>query len=295
MPAKIIDGVKIAEQVRAEVAVEVRELKDGKGVTPGLAAILVGDNPASAIYVRNKGRACQEVGIFAETYKLPEDTAEADLLDLIGKLNGDSRFHGILLQLPLPRQINEGRTINTIDPRKDIDGIHPVNMGRLLLGEPVYVPCTPSGVQQMLLRSGYSPEGKHAVVCGRSIIVGKPVAAILMQKKAGANATVTICHTGTKDLLSITRQADILIAAMGSPRCITADMVKDGVVVIDVGINRVPDPSTKTGYRLVGDVDFDAVKEKAAAISPVPGGVGPMTIAMLLVNTTKAARLASNA
>lgn len=291
MPAKIIDGTEMAQRIRAEVAVEVAELKGKHGVVPGLAAVLVGDDPASAIYVRNKERACREAGIFTETFKMPQSTTEAALLGLVDRLNKDIRFHGILVQLPLPSQIREDRIILALDPDKDIDGLHPMNAGRLVAGEPRFIPCTPAGIQQLLLRSGFNPEGKHVVVTGRSNIVGKPVAVLLMQKRPGANATVTICHTRTKNLAEITRQGDIIIAAMGSPQAIKAGMVKDGAVVIDVGVNRVEDPSRERGYKLVGDVDFGPVSEKAAAITPVPGGVGPMTIAMLLNNTLKAAQL----
>ena len=290
MSATIIDGNKTSQDIRNEVAQGVKELQAKHNITPGLAAVLVGDNPASAIYVRNKERACQEVGMFSEVFKMPQNTTEKALLALVRKLNRDARFHGILVQLPLPSQIEERHVIFALDPEKDVDGLHPVNVGRLVEGEPAFVSCTPAGAQQLLLRYGYSPEGKHVVVCGRSNIVGKPVSILLMQKAVGANATVTVCHTGTKNLAEITRTADILIAAMGRPKAITADMVKEGVVVIDVGINRVDDPSRKSGFRLEGDVDFGPVSEKAAAITPVPGGVGPMTIAMLLSNTLKAAQ-----
>jgi methylenetetrahydrofolate dehydrogenase (NADP+)/methenyltetrahydrofolate cyclohydrolase len=288
MVAKIIDGNKIADEIRTELSTKVEALK-AEGITPGLAVVLVGDDPASQVYVRNKGKACEKMGIYSETIHLPADTEEEDVLALIDKLNKDPKFHGILVQLPLPKHINESKVLLAISPEKDVDGFHPVNVGKLLIGAPNYLPCTPHGVQQMLIRSGYDPEGKHVVICGRSNIVGKPLASILMQKKPGANATVTVCHTRTRNLAELTRQADILVAAAGSPKMITADMVKDGAVVIDVGVNRVEDPTAKRGYRLVGDVDFDAVKEKAEAISPVPGGVGPMTITMLLANTIKAA------
>ncbi|MBF8267645.1 MAG: Bifunctional protein FolD [Dehalococcoidia bacterium] len=272
MSAQIIDGTKIAQDIRNEVAEGVKELQAKHGLTPGLAVVLVGDNPASAVYVRNKGRACQEVGMFSETFKMPQAASQEEVLKLIGKLNHDDRFHGILVQLPLPPQIDERRAIFALDPAKDVDGLHPVNVGHLVEGAPTFIPCTPAGAQQLLLRYGYSPEGKNVVVCGRSNIVGKPISILLMQKNPGANATVTICHTGTKNLAQIT------------------DMVKEGVVVIDVGINAVNDPTKKQGYHLEGDVDFEAVSKKAAAITPVPGGVGPMTIAMLLSNTLKAAQ-----
>jgi len=284
MPTKIIDGNEIANEIRDELRKRIAELRS-KGVIPGLTVVLVGEDPASQVYVRMKGKSCEELGLYSETIRLPADHKEDDLLKLIDDLNANPRIHGILIQLPLPDHINETKILVRISPDKDVDGFHPVNVGRMLIGDPGFLPCTPHGVQELLVRSGNSPEGKHVVVVGRSNIVGKPVAAILMQKKKGANATVTVCHSRTKDLPSITRQGDIVIAAMGVPQFIKADMVKDGAVVIDVGVNRVDDPSAKKGYRLVGDVDFEAVKEKAAAITPVPGGVGPMTIVMLMKNT----------
>lgn len=284
MPTKIIDGNEIANEIRDELKKRIAELRS-KGVIPGLTVVLVGEDPASQVYVRMKGKSCEELGLYSETIRLPADHKEEDLLKLIDDLNANPRIHGILIQLPLPDHINETKILDRISPDKDVDGFHPVNVGRMLIGDPGFLPCTPHGVQELLVRSGNSPEGKHVVVVGRSNIVGKPVAAILMQKKKGANATVTVCHSRTKDLPSITRQGDIVIAAMGVPQFIKADMVKDGAVVIDVGVNRVDDPSAKKGYRLVGDVDFEAVKEKAAAITPVPGGVGPMTIVMLMKNT----------
>jgi len=286
--ATIIDGQLIAEQIRGELRDRVARLK-ARGVTPGLAVVLVGDDPASVVYVRNKGRAAEAIGIDSETFRLSADTAQNELLRLIAALNGDPRWHGILIQLPLPAGLDEHATISAMDPAKDVDGLHPVSVGRLYRGEPTFLPCTPAGVQQLLVRYGHGPDGKHVVICGRSNLVGKPLAGILMQKAPGANATVTICHTGTRDLGEITRQGDIVVAAMGRPNAITADMVREGAVVVDVGINRVEDPSRKSGYRLVGDVDFEAVAQKAAAITPVPGGVGPMTIAMLLSNTVLAA------
>ncbi|MCI0440815.1 MAG: bifunctional methylenetetrahydrofolate dehydrogenase/methenyltetrahydrofolate cyclohydrolase FolD [Chloroflexi bacterium] len=292
MSAKIIDGVSMAEQIRAEVAQTAEEMKRKHGVTPGLAVVLVGDDPASAVYVRNKGKAATEAGIFSENVNLPAGTSQDELLKLLDRLNEEARFHGILVQLPLPGHIDENAIIEAISPHKDVDGLHPFNMGLLMAGRPRFIPATPAGIQQMLLRSGYDPEGKRVVVCGRSNIVGKPVANLLMQRTKGANATVTVCHTRTKDLADITRQADILIAATGQPEMIKADMVKEGVVVIDVGVNRVNAPERRRGYKLVGDVDFEAVSQKAEAISPVPGGVGPMTIAMLLNNTIRAARRA---
>ncbi len=287
--ATIIDGKAIAAEIRAEVAERVRQLKEERGIMPAQAFVLVGDNPASISYVRGKGNACEEAGIHSQTIHLPESTSEAELLELIAKMNADPKVHGMIVQLPLPPHIDEQRATAAIAPEKDVDGLHPMNVGRLFKGEPYLLPCTPAGVVEMLIRSGYPPDGKHVVICGRSNLVGRPLAAILIQKRAGANATVTVCHTGTKDLAYHARQADILVAAMGRAKAITADMVREGTVVIDVGINRVEDASRKTGYRLVGDVDFEAVAEKAAAISPVPGGVGPMTVAMLLVNTAKAA------
>ena len=288
MPAQIIDGAKIAAEVRAEVAERVARLRE-RGIVPGLTVILVGDDPGSAIYVRNKERAAQEAGIAGQTLHFPADTTEAQLLELVRQQNEDPSVHGLLVQTPLPPQINQERVMATLDPVKDVDGLHPENLGWLLLGNPRFVGATPLGVQQMLLRSGIDPSGKHVVICGRSEIVGRPLAALLLQKREGANATVTICHTGTRDLAHHTRQADILVAAMGRPRAITADMVKPGAVVIDVGINTIPDPSRRSGQRTVGDVDFEAVSEVAGAISPVPGGVGPMTIAMLLSNAVQAA------
>jgi len=289
MTAQIIDGKAIAAEIRAEVAERVRRLKEERGVMPAQAFILVGENPASISYVRGKGRACEDAGIGSQTIHLPESTSEAELLELIAKLNADPKLHGMIVQLPLPPQIDEQRATAAIAPEKDVDGLHPMNVGRLFKGDPYLLPCTPAGVVEMLIRSGHPPDGKHVVICGRSNLVGRPLAAVLIQKRAGANATVTLCHTGTKDLAYHSRQADILVAAMGRAKAITADMVREGTVVIDVGINRVEDASRKTGYRLVGDVDFEAVAEKAAAITPVPGGVGPMTVAMLLTNTVKAA------
>ena len=291
MSAVIIDGNKTAQDIRSEAALGVADLQAKHGIVPGLAVVLVGDDPASAVYVRNKGRACEEVGILSETIRLPGQVAQEDLLGKVMELNNDPRVHGILVQLPLPPHLDERAIILALDPDKDVDGLHPVNMGRLMQGQPVFVPCTPGGIQQLLLRSGNSPEGKHLVVCGRSDIVGKPIAMLMMQKREGANATVTVCHTGTKDLPEVTRTADILVAAMGRARAVTADMVREGAVVIDVGINRVEDSTRQRGYRMEGDVDFHGVSEKAAAITPVPGGVGPMTVAMLLLNTLKAAQL----
>jgi methylenetetrahydrofolate dehydrogenase (NADP+) / methenyltetrahydrofolate cyclohydrolase len=284
-PAEDIDGKAIAEQVRAEVAERARKLKDERGITPGLALVIVGDNPSSLSYVRSKGDTAEQAGLYSDMFHLRERTEEERLVSLIQDLNADARFHGILVQLPLPPQINENRAIGAIDPSKDADGVTADSLGRLMRGEPTCWPATPAGIVELLHRSGHSPSGKHVVVCGRSNIVGKPVANILMQKNEKANATVTLCHTGTPDLGQITRQADILISAMGVPRLITADMVKPGAVVVDVGNNWVEDETRKSGRRLVGDVDYDTVRYTASAITPVPGGVGPMTIAMLLSNT----------
>ena len=291
MTAKILDGKALAEEIRGEVATGVAEMQQKHSVTPGLAAVLVGDDPASAIYVRNKRRACDEVGVVSDTFLMPADSTNEQVLARVQALNKDPRFHGILVQLPMPPQIDERLIIESLDPTKDVDGLHPFNVGKLAQGRADFVPGTPAGIQQILLRNGHDPAGANVVVCGRSDIVGKPMALLLMQRADGANATVTVCHTRTKNLAEITRQADILVAAIGLPSTITADMVKEGAVVIDVGINRVDDASQKRGYRLEGDVDFDGVSKKASAITPVPGGVGPMTIAMLLVNTLTATRL----
>ena len=291
LTAKLILGKDIGNQIREELKHEVEDLKK-KGVHPGLAVVLVGEDPGSVSYVTGKATACHELGIHEETFKLPATTSESDLLALVDKLNVDPKFNGILVQLPLPKHIDSNKVLLRMNPEKDVDGFHPMNVGRLMVGEPVFLPCTPAGIQQMLVRSGNDPSGKHVVICGRSNIVGKPMANILFQKAKGANATVTLVHTGTKDMASITRQADIIIAAMGSPKAITADMVREGAVVIDVGVNRIPDPTAPKGTRLVGDVDFEHVKEKASVITPVPGGVGPMTITMLMVNTVRAAKAA---
>jgi len=287
--AQIIDGKQVAEAIRAELKREIAVLQR-RGVVPGLAVVLVGNDPASEVYVRGKRKTCAELGINSFDYDLPADCTERRLLDLIMELNEDGRVHGILVQMPLPKQIDSGKVLLAIDPRKDVDGFHPVSLGKLLSGEPGFVSCTPAGCQQLLLRSGYDPAGKHAVIVGRSNIVGKPLAALLMQKAPGGNATVTVCHSRTPDIASLTRQADILVAAMGVPEFIKADMVKDGAVVIDVGVNRVPDATKKSGSRLVGDVDFAGVSVKAGAITPVPGGVGPMTVTMLMKNTVQAAQ-----
>jgi methylenetetrahydrofolate dehydrogenase (NADP+)/methenyltetrahydrofolate cyclohydrolase len=291
MTASIIDGRKMAADIRQEVREETARLKSEKNVVPGLGFILVGEDPGSEAYVRSKGKACAELGFHSETLQLPGGTSEKEVLALIRAWNADPRIHGILVQLPLPAQINEQRVIETIDPGKDVDGFHPTNVGRLVIGLACYRPCTPAGIQELLVRSGNDPAGKHVVVVGRSNIVGKPIANILLQKKRGANAIVTVAHTGTRDLPHFIKDADVLIAAIGRPEMITGDMLKPGAVVIDVGMNRISDPSTKTGTRLVGDVHFASAVEVAGAITPVPGGVGPMTIALLMRNTLQAAKL----
>ncbi len=289
MPAQVIDGKRISEDIRREVKEGTLRLRSEKGVVPGLAFVLVGDNPASQSYVKMKGKACEEVGFYSVTERMPADTSEEALLRKVEAFNQDPRIHGILVQLPLPPHINEHKVIEKIDPRKDVDGFHPVNAGRLVIGEECLRPCTPAGIQELLMRSGNNPAGKHVVIIGRSNIVGKPTANILLQKQWGANAIVTIAHTGAKDLSLYTRTADILIAAIGKPEIITGAMLKEGVVVIDVGSNRVDDPTAKNGYRFVGDVHYESASQVAKAITPVPGGVGPMTIAMLLKNTLTAA------
>jgi len=288
MTARMINGREVAEEIKAELKRDVDVLVE-RGTKPGLAVVLVGDNPASEIYVRMKTRTCAELGIATETVRLAGNISESELHAKILALNADDSVHGILVQLPLPAHIDEQRIINALDPAKDVDGFHPVNRGKLILGQATFIPCTPLGIQELLLRCGYSPERKHVVIVGRSAIVGLPLASMLVQKKPGANATVTVCHTGTADLIRHTREADILVAAVGRAEAITGDMVKDGVVVVDVGINRVEDASCEKGYRIVGDVHFASVAAKAAGITPVPGGVGPMTIAMLMKNTVEAA------
>ncbi|HUV61895.1 MAG TPA: tetrahydrofolate dehydrogenase/cyclohydrolase catalytic domain-containing protein [Thermoplasmata archaeon] len=293
MVAEIINGNEVAKVMRAELKEVVSKMK-ASGVTPGLVVILVGEDAASQVYVRKKGEACEELGINSETVRLPATASEDELLKLIDKYNADPKFDGILVQLPLPKQISEEKVLMRMDPGKDVDGFHPVNVGKMVVGAESYLPCTPAGIQELLVRSGNDPKGKHVVVLGRSNIVGKPIANILVQKAAGADATVTVCHSRTKDLPALSKQADILIAAMGVPKFVKADMVRDGVVVIDVGVNRIEDATTKSGTRLVGDVDFDGVKEKAKAITPVPGGVGPMTITMLMKNTVQAAKVHHN-
>jgi methylenetetrahydrofolate dehydrogenase (NADP+)/methenyltetrahydrofolate cyclohydrolase len=288
MPAKIISGRDVSCQIREELKVRAAKLKE-KGVVPGLGVVLVGEDPASISYVTAKAKAAEEIGIFETTINMPLASSEEEILRTVDGLNRDGRYNGVLVQLPLPKYVSADKVISFISPEKDVDGFHPVNVGKLLRGEPCPLPCTPYGVVQLLVRGGYSPEGKHVVVCGRSNIVGKPLAALLIQKKKGANATVTICHTGTPDIARFTLQADILVAAMGVPRIIKADMVRAGCVVIDVGVNRVTDAASPKGFRLVGDCDFEAIKEKAEAITPVPGGVGPMTVTMLMMNTIEAA------
>jgi methylenetetrahydrofolate dehydrogenase (NADP+) / methenyltetrahydrofolate cyclohydrolase len=285
MPAALLDGKALAQTMQAEIAGRVAELVKHRGVRPGLAAVLVGDNPASQIYVRNKRKACEKAGIASWLHQLPKETSQRQLLDIIARLNADPAVHGILVQLPLPRQIEEAAVIRAVSPLKDVDGFGPENLGLLAAGYPRYLPCTPHGIQQLLVRNGVNLDGAHVVIVGRSNIVGKPLALILMQKAAGANATVTVCHSRSRDIGALTRQADVIVMAIGQARFLKADMVRPGAVVVDVGMNKLPDG------KLVGDVDFDAVREVASAISPVPGGVGPMTITMLLHNTLAAAQL----
>jgi methylenetetrahydrofolate dehydrogenase (NADP+)/methenyltetrahydrofolate cyclohydrolase len=288
----LIDGKKTAQDIRDELKIEIDKLKAAGKVIPGLVAILVGDDPASEMYVKSKSKACDEIGMKTVTEKLTADTSEKELLDLINQYNNNKEFHGILVQLPLPDHINKDKVIEVISPKKDVDGFHPISVGNLVIGKEAFRSCTPAGIQELLIRYNIDTKGKHVVVLGRSNIVGKPIANILLQKKEHANSIVTICHSAchsaAPDVSHYTKQADILIAAIGSPKFVKADMVKDGVVVIDVGINRVEDAVAKKGYRVVGDVDFEEVSKKASYISPVPGGVGPMTIAMLLKNTFEA-------
>ena len=286
--ARLISGSDVSSEIYGELAQRIQTLKS-KSVIPGLAVILVGEDPASQVYVRMKGKKCEELGMKSVTIVLPRETTEKDLLAKVSELNADKSIHGMLVQLPLPDHINETNVINAIDPKKDVDCFHPANVGRMLIGDPGFLPATPAGVQQMLIRSNVETSGKNIVVVGRSNIVGKPMAAMLMQKGKGADATVTVVHSRTKDIASYTKAADILIVAIGKPRFVTADMVKDGAVVIDVGTNRIEDKDHPKGSRLVGDVDFDNVRKKASAITPVPGGVGPMTICMLMDNTVRAA------
>ena len=289
MNAKLLDGTTFATAIRADIATEVAVLVAG-GVQPGLAVVIVGDDPASRVYVASKGKACLEAGMHSETVRLPDTTTEAELLAVVDRLNSDPRIHGFLVQLPLPKQISTERVLLRIDPNKDVDGFHPMNVGRISVGDhTAFRPATPYGCQQMLIRAGIETKGAHAVIVGRSNIVGKPIANLLVQDTPGGNATVTICHSRSRDLPSITRQADILVVAIGKPEFVTADMVKPGAVVVDVGINRVADATHSKGYRIVGDVAFESVAEVASWITPVPGGVGKMTIAMLLLNTVQAA------
>ncbi len=292
MTAEIISGTEISKQIRGELTQEIAQLKEKHNLVPGLATVLVGEDPASQVYVGQKEKTSLALGIYSERHDLPAETTEVALLKLIDKLNRDPKIHGILVQLPLPKHISETNVLYAIDPKKDVDGFHPVNVGKLMIGKPDFLPCTPHGIQQLLIRSGTKIDGAEVVVMGRSNIVGKPIANILLQKREGANATVTICHTGTRDISLHTKRADIIIVAAGRPKALTADMVKDGVVVIDVGVNRIGKSQSGKAI-LVGDVDFEAVKEKAKAITPVPGGVGPMTITMLMLNTLKAAKLAA--
>lgn len=292
MTAQIIDGKQVAADMRVELKEEVAKLKE-KGIVPGLGVILVGEDPASKSYVTAKERACENIGIYSDNNRLSAETSQEELMALVEKMNKDPKINGILVQLPLPKGLNEAEVLLAIDPAKDVDGFHPVNVGKMVVGEKAFLPCTPHGVIQLLKRSGVTIEGAEVVIVGRSNIVGKPLANMLIQKKPNANATVTVCHTRTKDLTYHTKRADIVIAAAGRPNTVTADMLKEGVVVIDVGVNRIEDATKKKGYRLVGDVDFEAVKEKASFITPVPGGVGPMTITMLLYNTVESAKRAA--
>ncbi len=293
MTARIIDGKQVAADMRAELKGEGAKLKEA-GIVPGLAVVLVGEDPASKSYVTAKERACEEIGIYSNDNRLPADIGQAELMALVDKLNKDPKINGILVQLPLPKHLDESEVLLEIDPAKDVDGFHPVNVGKMVVGEEAFLPCTPHGIIQLLVRSGVKIEGAEVVVVGRSNIVGKPIANMLIQKNDTGNATVTVCHTRTKDLAGHVRRADIIIAAAGRPNTVTADMVKEGAVVIDVGVNRVEDATKKRGYRLVGDVDFAAVSEKASLITPVPGGVGPMTITMLLFNTVASAKQAAD-
>ena len=291
MTARLLEGAPLADAIRAEVAQEVKALK-ALGITPGLCAVLVGEDPASQTYVASKGKATEEAGMYSRTIRLPATTSETELLKLLDELNADPRIHGILCQLPLPKQIHTETVLNRVSPSKDVDGFHPINVGKLVLGDPTaFRPATPYGVQQMLIRSGIETKGAHAVVIGRSTLVGKPMANLLIQSGPGGDATVTICHSRSVDLPTIARTADILIVAIGKPEFVKGDWIKPGATVIDVGINRIEDTSKKSGYRLVGDVAFNEAKEVAGAITPVPGGVGRMTIAMLMVNTLQAAKL----
>jgi len=290
MTAEIISGKDVAQTIRAELSAEVAELKQKHGVVPGLCTVLVGEDPASVSYVTAKGKACADLGMKSSHHELPAETSEDELLKLVDQLNHDDEVHGILVQLPLPKHINESKVLLAIDPDKDVDGFHPVNVGRLVIGEEMFPPCTPAGIQELIVRSGTPTAGAEVVVVGRSNIVGKPIAIMMLQKKAGANATVTVCHTRTRDMAAHTKRADILIVAAGRQNAVTAEMVKPGATVIDVGVNRIGFTSSGKA-KLVGDVDFEAVKEVAGKITPVPGGVGPMTITMLMRNTVRAAKL----
>ena len=290
MTATIISGKEVAQAIRAELKAEVAELREKQGIQPGLATVLVGEDPASVSYVTAKGRGCEEIGLASFQHTLPADISEQDLLKLVDKLNNDSKVDGILVQLPLPKHIDDNKILYAINPDKDVDGFHPVNVGRLVIGESVFPPCTPAGIQELIVRAGTPTKGAELVVVGRSNIVGKPIAVMMLQKAPNANSTVTVCHTGSRDMKLHTLRADILIVAAGVPKAVTADMVRPGATVIDVGVNRIgTTPSGKA--KLAGDVDFEAVKEVAAKITPVPGGVGPMTITMLLRNTVRAGRL----
>lgn len=291
MTAQLIDGIAVSAAIRAELKERVAKLR-ARGAEPGLAFVIVGDNPASISYVRSKAQACEEIGLRSETMRLAVETSQEELLALIAKINADPAWSGMIVQLPLPPQIDPNAVASAIDPDKDADAQHPFNVGRMLIGMPGPKAATPAGVQQLLIRTGNDPAGKHVVIVGRSMLVGKPLAALLVQKESGANATVTICHTGTRDLAYHTKQADILVVAAGAPNAVTAEMVRPGAVVIDVGNNRVPDATRKSGFRMVGDVDFEGVKEVASWITPVPGGVGPMTVTMLLANTVAMAERA---
>ena len=291
MAAEILSGEAVSKQMRAEMTKEVARLKE-KDVIPGLGVVLVGDDPPSISYIKGKRRACKKIGIHSIEHNLSATVSGEEVVDVVNALNADRTINGILVQLPLPEHLDERKILTTIDPSKDVDGLHPVNLGKLLRGEDGFLPCTPHGIQQLLLRSGIEIEGKHVAIVGRSILVGKSLANILLRKAPGANATVTVCHTGTQDIAQFTRLADIVVVAAGRPNTLTPDMVREGSVIVDVGINHVPDPSRKQGYRLIGDVDFEGLCEKASAISPVPGGVGPMTITMLLHNTIRSARKA---
>jgi methylenetetrahydrofolate dehydrogenase (NADP+) / methenyltetrahydrofolate cyclohydrolase len=292
MTAQLIDGIAVSAEIRAELTQRVARLRE-KGFDPGLAFVIVGENPASISYVRSKAKACEETGLRAETINLPESTSQEELLGLVRKLNADPAWSGMIVQLPLPKQIDPNVVALTIDVEKDADAMHPYNVGRMLIGMEGPKSCTPNGVVELLIRTGNDPSGKHVVIMGRSNIVGKPLAALLVQKATGANATVTICHTGTKDVAQYTKQADIVVAATGVPNALTADMIRQGAVVVDVGNNRVPDSSRKSGYRMVGDIDFEPIREVASWVTPVPGGVGPMTVTMLLSNTVAAAERAA--